>query len=181
MSAEDQETDHSDLAQYRRVINAIVNEGSTARYLLLDGFLHSEDCTSLWKFSEARSARTVEIEQRGGEEPIINLYGSGVEVYLLHKLGHGKLLEQNERLGRGEDPIAECLDTDGRPLVQSIQGRHLLTARLINLGKRSILSARDPELIPVDQSGMSAMLHSLPLMLEARAKGAKTRIPSDQI
>ena len=169
------EVNRSNLAQYRRVINTIISGAATSPYLLLDGFLHTENCSSLWRFDSGGLVHVLEITNCADSRPCISLSNSGVEIYLFWKMEHAKLRALNERLGWELDRLPDELNTLDRPLVDSMNEHLLLTTRRLSLGNRTVTSLRDPDLISVDQKGMTKMLSSLQPALEARARGVQLR------
>lgn len=164
---------HSLLAQYKRVLNTVILEGSAKPYLLLDGFLHNENCASLWKFDGEGKVNSLEITHSDDGKPCISFNDSGIEIYLFDKMDHAKRLALNEQLGRRAALLVEDLETLGRPLVCFIHEHRLLTSKLHSLGKRIVKSLRDPDIIPADRKGMTQMLSSLRPALAARARGAE--------
>jgi hypothetical protein len=167
---------NSNLAQYKRVVNTIIDEGGISPHLLLDGFLHTENCASLWIFSPTARGGELDISTAYGEEPCLSFRDAGVEIYLFEKMERGKLLELNSRLGRNPDTCPEELETQWKPFVHSIFERRVITSKIIPAGMRSVKSTRDPDIIPGDHKGMTEMLSSLQPALEARARGALARI-----
>jgi hypothetical protein len=180
---EAEEEDDSALAQYLLALNAVVAAGSGRGYLLLDGFLHTDDCASLWVFNQEKAAQkdgiALEISDFGGGAPYIIPDGAGVQIYLLPKMERAKLLELNEQLGRSPGLPAE-LRTDDKPRVQFIYEHRLQTRQMVTKtagGKRprAIRREEDGELaITRAPEGIAAMFDSLRPALEARAKYADT-------
>lgn len=179
----EEEEDDSALAQYLAALNTIIAAGSQQGYLLLDGFLHTDDCASLWVFDKKKAVGKDGIELKirdfGGSEPYIILENDGVHIYLLPKMDRARLLELNERLGRGRGLPAE-LSVDDKPRVQFIY-EHRLQTRRKTVTKKKVSGNRTREItkdvdevLDISQApeGIAAMFASLRPGLEARAKYA---------
>jgi len=181
---QEEEHDDSNLAQYLTVVNSIIAAGSTRPYLLLlDGFIHSDECASLWKFDSRKKNIELQLTSIGGGEPSIFFYNSGVEIYIFGKLEREKLLKYNELFGANPESYpTEELDTLNKPLVRDIYEHRVgvvaNTLKHVRPGRRGErwepeVKTLDPFEIPGDHMGVKQMLSSLQPALEARARSAE--------
>jgi hypothetical protein len=180
---EEVQEDDSALGQYLATLNAVLTAGSQQQYLLLDGFLHTDDCTSLWVFDKEKAASKVDLELKiddfGGTEPYILLQNVGVRIYLLPRMSLARLLELNEQLGKGHSLPAE-VSIDDKPRVQFIYETRIRTLRQTVTKKKSRSGSEREIRKTVDEDkdiakapdGIRALFSSLPASLQARAKYA---------
>jgi hypothetical protein len=170
-------TDESNLAQYLVMLNSVIAAGSSGRYLLLDGFLHTDDCASLWKFDATEKTGELSIQTLLDEERYIDLRKTGVEIYILPKMALAELIALNKKLGENPDLYAKDLDAKEKPLVRLIYEYRIQTVttgtKTVRKGKRG--ERQEPVEIPSEieisgNQGVKAMLDSLRAALAARAQ-----------
>ncbi|MPZ44341.1 MAG: hypothetical protein GEV05_13220 [Betaproteobacteria bacterium] len=172
------------LAEYAVLLDAVVAAGSTHRWLLLDGFLHSADCASLWLFDPKklgeRAGSAIQVEQLLDDEPYIILVNSGVEIFLFEKIAPEKLLALNEHLGASLD-LPPQLDYAARPQVRFVYAERIQTVaettsqRPRSGGRTREVRKRTDASLPIakDYAGIAAMLESLRPALAALARNTE--------
>ena len=179
--AEDKAADDSNLGHYLVILNSIITGGSSQPSLLLDGFFHTDDCVSLWKFDASEKTVELGIETLLDKERYIDLRKTGVEIYVLDKMRLAELIARNKKLGENPELHAKDLDIQGKPLVRLIYEYRIQTAttrtNVVRKGKRGEREEQveDTSEFPIagDHKGVKAMLESLQPALAARAQSVE--------
>ncbi|NTV69133.1 MAG: hypothetical protein HGA71_03200 [Azonexaceae bacterium] len=180
--AVERDEDDSIAGLYLLILNNIVAAGQAYPSLALDGFLHGDDCASLWTFD--RGVRNLElalsIDPFSGK-PYIALQNSGVEIHLLEKIGGEALIALNTQIGNNPDVPQAALATTGRPRVVAIYEHHLevVVSQAVaaptkrDPERKKLLETKSEIVIPGTHEGIQALMNSLAPALLARASSAE--------
>ena len=168
------------LDQYLELLNAIVEVGSWGEALLLQGFIHTAECASLWLF-DPEKAPDVHKSIPIAYEPYILFRDSGVKIVLLDIVSDEKLRELNRKIGENPTSLPDSLKTTDRDLVIAIYEHDVEVevtktemehGRKIN-GKVSEWEVKKPfrerRGINKDWSGISKLIQSFPIAIEERS------------
>jgi hypothetical protein len=164
------------LEQYLVALKFVGTVGCWGSALLLDGFVHSPECSSLWGFSPGGKP-TFTITSGQYDSPYISIIDSGCSVFLFDRFPVDTRLALNEEIGRDSDRLPAALGSGNRPKVlQVYEDSVALNVHTIGTkkGRRGPIQEMSVsrELTRIDKSfgGLAAMLQSVSLGVAERAK-----------
>lgn len=180
--ATETEEDDAIAGQYLVILSNIVAGGLAYPALVLDGFLHTDDCASFWTFDNSVKDIQLEISiDPFTKKPYITLTNSGVQIYILDKIGLEKLVDLNTKIGNNPDTEHPELATQNRPRIVNIYEHHLETVvtRTIaaptkrNPERTKTVEEKSEIAIPGTHEGIQHLMNSLQPALVARAASAE--------
>lgn len=168
------------LDQYVELLNYISFVGSWRHSLLLDGFLHSSDCSSLWLFSMDKDpVFQINKGMFDATESCILLSASNVEIYLLPKMKPKELTILNEELGLNKKVLPDRLTGKNRQQVLKVYDDDVEVRTLRYESKKNRRGYMEEEVIPEDvklsidkinHSGIQALVKSFSPAIYAQEK-----------
>lgn len=168
------------LEKYQEVVAAIIAAGRWREGILLHGFIHTSECSSLWRFERECSVHAV--DEPGGL-PSIRFRGSGCSVTLLNKVTDEELQDVNRQIGENPARIIAALTSKDDDEVVSVAETTVMVkgTRAVTKTKMDMTTfakseyhttERSTEPVDIDTrhwSGIESLIRSLPPALEARA------------
>lgn len=172
------------LDEYLELLEYIVSVGSRRERLLLQGFIHSSECSTLWIF-EGNVDPHLEIQQTLLQtKPHITVSGANLEIRLLDKMTDDDISRLNTELGRNTGTLPSELRSEDAPQVLtvfedvvelSVPKTVKKKAYIREKGVRKTIEvdktewANEEERIDkTNHSGVQEMVHSLPIAIVAR-------------
>jgi|SRR6266850_403534 len=168
------------LDRYLELLDVIVEVGWWGDALLLQGFIHTAECASLWLFDPEK---TPDVHKSIGipYEPYILFRDSGVKIVLLDAVSDEKLRELNRKIGENRTSLLDSLETKDKDLVIVIYEHDVeleVTKTEISHGRKIKDKVSEYEVkklikerrgINKDFSGISKLIQSLPVAIEERS------------
>ncbi len=167
------------LDKYVEFLNPLVDVASWRRALILQGFLHTPDCCSLWTFNPEKNVELAVAKDRDiSYIPIPSV--TGMKVFLLDRLNDDAFAEANERIGENPESLLSELVSITTQEVLAIHQHHIAVrweemrpnpvAASFGGAKERLVEQKGQLALDKDFQGVYAMVQSFPKAIEAREK-----------
>lgn len=177
---------HPYLDEYLNIIETIAELGSLRPYLLLQGFIHTGDCSSLWVFEMDKAPRTAIMTSMTTGNATISLgrTTSHFDIFLLSPMDTAKITQLNEELET--NPTITLATLLPKPRVTAVTQvtavleraveieltTDVIVTEKIRVGTKDVShEVNKYQMVPIDMTtwgGILAMDQCLPQALAAR-------------